>query len=208
MHPNYPTASLRNLPYGYPPQDPHEWEELMHRVREWQPAAYLEVGARFGQSLTRIVDAALPAVCEIAVIDLPNEAWGSPGSEHALTEAVDLSRRRGCMTDLYLVDSQSDEAGEVAQNWRRFADLILVDADHTYRGVEADYHRFIECLAPGGHMVFHDIHGSGSSRGRDMGVPQFWENYVPRMKQKGLLVEEIHEGTGYGIGILTAPENL
>jgi hypothetical protein len=34
--------------------------------------------------------------------------------------------------------------------------LVFVDGDHTYEGARADYERWRELVAPGGHMLFHD----------------------------------------------------
>ena len=36
-------------------------------------------------------------------------------------------------------------------------DLILIDADHSYEGVKADWERFWPMVNPGGVLAFHDI---------------------------------------------------
>ena len=38
---------------------------------------------------------------------------------------------------------------------------LFVDGDHTYDGARADYERWHEFLAPGGHLLFHDAVRSG-----------------------------------------------
>jgi hypothetical protein len=34
--------------------------------------------------------------------------------------------------------------------------VVFVDGDHTYEGARADYERWSELVAPGGHLLFHD----------------------------------------------------
>jgi predicted O-methyltransferase YrrM len=61
-------------------------------------------------------------------------------------ERYDLSRD----VDLLVADSQT--APPPADRW----ELVVVDGDHSYRGVRADYERWRTRLAPRGHLVFHD----------------------------------------------------
>jgi predicted O-methyltransferase YrrM len=39
--------------------------------------------------------------------------------------------------------------------------LVFVDGDHTYEGARADYERWSELVAPGGHLLFHDAVDTG-----------------------------------------------
>ncbi len=43
----------------------------------------------------------------------------------------------------------------------RPCELVFVDGDHTYEGARADYERWREHVAPGGHLLFHDAQDTG-----------------------------------------------
>lgn len=51
------------------------------------------------------------------------------------------------------------------------ADLLFIDADHSYAGIKNDFNRFSPLVKKGGLIAFHDINPD-----RGNGVPNFWEN--------------------------------
>lgn len=160
----------------YPPQDPGEFEDLCQMVRELQPRHILEVGSRHGRSLVRLVEAGMPRVERVTVIEMPEGPWGKRGSQESLeTLCADL-RKRGLEVDLHLIDSHSEEAGALAESLRERVDLIFLDGDHTEAGVRQDFGRFFPCLTRWGLLAMHDIAGHESmwSGTAQMGVHRFW----------------------------------
>jgi predicted O-methyltransferase YrrM len=88
------------------------------------------------------------------------------------------------------------------------ADVLFIDADHTYEGVHADYHGYRPLVAPGGLIVFHDIvvHPHIPT----VGVHQLWTEISYRWPSTQIITDAEPWG---GIGILVnsplpAPEPL
>lgn len=185
--------------YGYPPQDPHEFETLCELVRVLKPHRMLEVGSRHGQSTTRLAEAALPGLLWLTCIDMPDLAWGHKDSEANLRYAAEELENRGVTVDLLMVNSHGPEAKEWAQEHAGRVDFIFLDGDHTLQGVREDFDTFSPCLAPGGVIAFHDIDGQGKqSRGQTLGVPAFWA----WLKGSGTMETwEYNAKTGYGVGV-------
>jgi predicted O-methyltransferase YrrM len=52
------------------------------------------------------------------------------------------------------------------------ANLVFVDGDHTFEGARADYLRWRELVAPGGHLLFHDAADTGGYGNVYPGVAQ------------------------------------
>jgi len=74
------------------------------------------------------------------------------------------------------------------------ADLLFIDADHTYAGVKNDFNKFSPFVKNGGLIAFHDINPD-----RGNGVPDFWENIKGDFEHK----EFRQKLTGWGgIGVL------
>lgn len=54
------------------------------------------------------------------------------------------------------------------------ADLLFIDAEHSYQGVKEDYFMYKGFVRSGGYIVFHDIQDHERWRGISMEVPRFW----------------------------------
>jgi len=54
----------------------------------------------------------------------------------------------------------------------RACDLVLIDGDHSYEGVRADYERWRRLLRPRGHLLFHDAVELGELSVAHEGVAQ------------------------------------
>lgn len=87
------------------------------------------------------------AGAEVVSIDLDLE-----GERMRAPELVDALDRFGLRERVQLVVGDSRSYPAVGDS----IDLVLVDADHSYEGVIADFEHWWPALRRGGHMIFHD----------------------------------------------------
>lgn len=76
----------------------------------------------------------------------------------------------GGNVDLIVGDSQHAKYDQIG-----VADLLFIDADHTYNGCLADILNWYDCLAPNGHLVFHDAYLG--SWGVQDAIIDFWDDH-------------------------------
>lgn len=160
---------------------------LAHGVR-----SYLEVGARYGQTLEAVGDA-MPESGVLVAVDLPNAMWGRADSWDHL-EAV-AERLRGKGHTVHLINGNSHETATVTavKAIRPIFDAVFIDGDHRYTGVLTDWMHY----GPLGHIVaFHDI--APKSENISVEVPRLWHDLRNRAKSQEILDPE-HPGMGIGI---------
>jgi len=84
-------------------------------------------------------------------------------------------------------------------------DLLFIDGDHSYEGVQADFLNYSPLVRPGGLIVLHDIvpdFGTryGKSTGHYTGgVPVFWEEIKPQLRTSEFIEDPGQDGFGIGI---------
>lgn len=88
-------------------------------------------------------------------------------------------------------DSQSQEIIDRVRALNYKFDLVMIDADHSYEGVKADYENYREMFADGAIVWFHDTVGCSPTVGR------LWEE----IKSEGHRVL-LDTGTYLGIGAI------
>lgn len=194
--------------HRYPPQNPSEFERLCQLIRELRPAHIMEIGSRHGRSLIRLVEAALPSLRKVTVIDLPGAGWGQKESEVSLQACCENLRSRGVEVDLRMIDSHGPEAGGIAAALRDQVDFLFLDGDHTYQGVKQDYEWFGPCVKPGGFIAFHDIAATNAQvngRGEMVEVPAFWRE-VRDSTPMDDFASWIGEASIFGIGVIRVRE--
>lgn len=118
-----------------------EAAHLYRAARDLGPATIVEIG-RFRGGSTLVLATAMDASSRLHSYDLLEP---DPGLVDALGR-YGLSRR----VQLQVGDSRTLPPPD------RPCELAFVDGDHTYEGVRADYERWKDLLAPGGHLLFHD----------------------------------------------------
>jgi predicted O-methyltransferase YrrM len=80
-------------------------------------------------------------------------------------------------------------------------DFVLIDGDHSYEGVKADFENILPHLRPGIPVAFHDIAISRSHHEQGCFVGEFWNDLKARYPQAGF--EEIRTHPDWaGIGII------
>lgn len=58
---------------------------------------------------------------------------------------------------LFIADSQKKETKDKVKEFCSQYDLIFIDGDHSYEGVNRDFELYQDLLSPRGYIVFHDI---------------------------------------------------
>lgn len=183
-----------------PSQNEWELESFISLLLENKVGWYLEIGARHGDTFHAVMSA-LPVGSLGVAIDLPGGAWGVESSQASLHRAADDLRAKGYDIEVLIGDSQSPE---IIREFRRSFgdnafDAILIDGDHRYEGVKADWLNYRE--AANGLVAFHDIAGHGlvqRATGYPVEVPRLWAELKPQFET----IEYIAPGSKMGIGVL------
>jgi hypothetical protein len=157
---------------------------------------YLEIGARDGDTFHEIV-IRLNLEYGLAV-DLPGALWGKSTTVTALKAATADLSGRGFRVEHLLGDSKDPTVIETIKSLGPF-DAILIDGDHTYTGVLADWQTY-GAMAP--LVAFHDIVGDGQRErvhNNPVQVPRLWAE----IKAGGTQTAEfISPGSAMGIGVV------
>jgi predicted O-methyltransferase YrrM len=144
----------------------HEAALLWKRAEGLRDATVAEIGRSKGCS-TLLLAAALGEGSHVYSYDLHVKATAGAESDAELRSVLE---RYGLADKVTLVVGDS----RTAETPPAQCELVLVDGDHSYEGVRADFEAWHERVRPGGHMLFHDAVGGQLSRPHD-GVVRFVE---------------------------------
>ena len=175
-------------------QQPLELERFADILTEHRVSSYLEIGARHGDTFYEIVRG-LPKNGLYVAVDLPNSVWGSNWSMDCLIDCVEELQAQGYNAHYVLGDSKSPEVVEIIRAQGRF-DAVLIDGDHRYNGVFADY------LNYGGAKIvaFHDISGEGLMCGENpVEVPRFWNEIKDKFPHEEIIRPSDDRPMGIGV---------
>ena len=158
-------------------------------------------------------------VCEIGVADGgTNFLLSQSLSSVTLMIGVDLFVRNRMLLryfskpqkDLFYLNGSSynestfNKVASILEN--RKLDLLFIDGDHSYEGVQKDFLLYRQLVKEGGHIAFHDIIPDyltrfGKQTGRYAGgVPVFW-NKIKKYYPYNEFIEN-SEQDGLGIGVI------
>lgn len=159
--------------------------------------SYLEIGARHGDTFFDVM-VSLPVGARGVALDLPGGNWGTSKSANTLTVACDCLIGQGCDVKMILGNSR-DPAVHARVAAAGPFDAVLIDGDHLYDGVAADWRNY----GPMARIVaFHDIAGDGQvtkdGRAIPVEVPRLWAELKPTRRH----VEFVAPGSKMGIGVL------
>lgn len=111
----------------------------------------------------------------------------------------------------HAVDGSSYDEGTLAKVKSlldgREIDFLLIDGDHRYEGVRADYLAYKSMVREGGLIAFHDIVPSQREDYRVIderwsgGVPRYWEELKTTEDEVWEIVADSGQG-GFGLGVL------
>lgn len=135
-----------------------ELDRFLSLIKDCDVRSFLEIGSRDGGTFHAVMSS-LPAGSKGVAVDLPGEAWGKGSSGPRLQEAVDDLKTRGYDVSAIFGDSRSPVVIEQVIRHGPF-DAILIDGDHRYDGVKADWETYSDI---GWLIAFHDIAGDGYS---------------------------------------------
>lgn len=187
-HPDWITVANTAISEHGAIQKAAEYAPLLELVAATQPETIIEVGADKGGTLYGWSQ--LPSQPAVLAVDMP---WGPFRAQphHKLPELHGA--------DLIIGDSHDPAVLQQVETWLggRKADVMFIDADHTYPGVAADFANFRPLTRLGGLVVFHDIliHPQFA-----VGVSQLWEEIKDLWPTTELIAPPLTWG---GIGVLT-----
>jgi predicted O-methyltransferase YrrM len=159
---------------------------LYRRAHGLRNATVAEIGRSKGGS-TLLLAAALGDGSHVYSYDLHVKATAGAESDAELRRVLE---RYGLAERVTLVVGDSRTAEPPPAQ----CELVLVDGDHSYEGVRADFDAWHDRVRPGGHMLFHDAVGGQLSRPHE-GVIRFVEELkrenrgFERRSEAGTLVD-------------------
>jgi predicted O-methyltransferase YrrM len=138
---------------------------LWRLARTVGPTTIVELGRYRGGS-TFLLAAAMAPAARLVSYDLHVKGGSGSDDDAELVRALERSGLAG-RVDLIVGDSRTAPQPEGP------CGLVLVDADHSYDGVRADYLRWRPKLPRGGHLVFHDARALRDLTSLDVEVARF-----------------------------------
>lgn len=181
-------------------QSKFELDSLINLFKEKEVCSYLEIGARHGDTFVAVMES-LPVGSMGVAVDLPGGLWGKSSSVKSLEKAIDHLKQKGYNVCMVLGDSKSPATIQKLLGYT--FDAILIDGDHTYDGVSADYHN-LKCFVNSRIMCFHDIVGHDQKElvhGNLVEVPRLWEE-IKEQNVYGDIYEFVDQGSTMGIGVI------
>jgi cephalosporin hydroxylase len=183
-----------------PMQIASELRTLLELLAADPPRAVLEIGTGRGGTLFLFTTVSQPDAVVVS-IDAANRE-GLFGGRRAYRWCARLYRALGTAGQRVVfiaADSHREETrAQVVEALRgEQLDLLFIDGDHTFEGVEADFRMYSPLVRKGGLVAFHDIvPGPPKFVG---GVPAFWQRV--RDDDSREFVESWDQGS-CGIGVL------
>lgn len=141
----------------------------------------IDIGAHHGG--TSILWGELGAQ-QIISIDLPDGPWGGLTAAAARDRNVQLEVNYPGFVGI-LADSHSPiTVAQVVGAIRHPVDLVFIDGDHSFLGVQADYQLYAPLVRTGGVVAFHDIADTEFHRDRGVDVARFWRTFDVTVRQE------------------------
>ncbi len=181
-----------------PIQSRYELRELAAFVERNRPRTILELGTARGGTFFVLARMAAPDATLIS-IDLPAgiggsgyPAWKDPILRSFATDGQEIHLVRADSHAPTTLDQVRAVLGD------RPIDLLLIDADHSYAGVKADYELYAPLVRRGGTICLHDVVPNPYNEAIE--VDRFWNE----VSDAGATVIQDPAGlAGFGIGVLT-----
>lgn len=180
-----------------PMQLSEEIRELLDLLSENPPRAVLEIGTARGGTLCLVTRVAAPDALVISV-DLPEGPFGG-GYPRWKTPLYRSFAGPGQRVELIRGDSAAPETRELVERLLedRPLDFLLIDGDHSYRGVRRDFEAYAPLVRRGGLVAIHDIRSGPPERVGE--VPRFWNQIRRHHRHREILVPRSHQGFGWGV---------
>lgn len=190
-----------------------EIKDLAELVDNQNPETIMEIGTLRGGTFyiwSRYVDSAEHLVS----LDLPGK--GIKKRRDKLLKEFAPSKK----VDVIRGNSHSEETLEEVKQRVEKVDFLLIDGDHTYKGVKEDFEMYKDLVAEGGIIAFHDIVPHASNRKEykerlessdeikekhvavgspNWGVAEFWEEIEGDYETEEFIAHPDQQGKGIGV---------
>lgn len=175
-------------------QNEAELRSFIELMKDYDARAYLEIGARHGDTFHEVM-INLPVGSFGLAVDYPGALWGTHKSKTPLELACADLKQRGYQIIMILGDST---APEIIKSIRANApfDAILIDGDHTFEGVKKDWENYGEL---GRIIAFHDIVGIDQIEKvhkKPVEVPLLWNEIKTTRPHIEFIADESKMGIG------------
>jgi len=183
-------------------QKVRELTPLVREVRALEPRVVVEIGTDLGGTLFVWCQLAT-ADATIVSIDLPGAAFGR---REARRTRASIERYARPGQHIHLLEADSHEAQTVERLREvlagRSIDLLMIDGDHTYEGVRADFELYSAFVGRNGMIVFHDI--LPSEIAADCEVDRLWSELRGRYRVAEFVDTYDDRGRGQwgGLGVI------
>jgi cephalosporin hydroxylase len=170
-------------------QKQDELAAAVELVAAADPKTLLEIGCDRGGTLW-----AWGQVCpEVYGITLADNSYSTGGSGQPLNTHTAM---------VYVGDSHDPTtlAWLTGQLYGRPLDVLVLDGDHLYPGIQADWELYGRLVRPGGLILLHDIYSAGDLRCE---VWKFWPGKVKALPPDWVSEIRSAEATAYGWGVVT-----
>ena len=190
------TCSLGPL-HVRPMQIHAEIVELLEILAGEPPQSVLEIGTARGGTLCLLTRVAAPDALVISV-DLPEGPFGG-GYPEWKSPLYRSFAGPGQRVELIRGDSGTPETRDRVERLlgERGLDFLLIDGDHSSRGVRRDFETYAPLVRPGGLVAFHDV--SPGPAERVGGVPEFWRQIREYHRHREIAAPGDQEGFGLGV---------
>jgi predicted O-methyltransferase YrrM len=169
---------------------------LLDRLAALRPRRVVEIGTAGGGTLFLLTRVAADDA-RIVSVDIKGGEFGGGYTRRRKLLYRQFARAQQQLS-LILGDSHARETRDaVARAAGGPIDFLLIDGDHRYEGVRADFDMYAPLVGPGGLIAVHDIvPGDAAVVG---GVPRFWQEVRDSSAEEFV---ESWDQRGYGIGVL------
>ncbi len=179
-------------------QNKYEMIEFSKLIDKLKPKIILEIGTAMGGTLYLLSRFSASKAILIS-LDLPEVIVGGkffPSNPSFFKKFVKKKQKIILIRDNSHKFSTLQKIKRILKN--RKIDVLFIDGDHTYEGVEKDFEIYKSLVKSGGLICFHDIvPGLYDNVG---GVPDFWRKIRKKYNSREI-VEDWNQG-GFGIGII------
>ena len=174
---------------------------LARLIAALRPRRLLEIGTARGGSLLLWARA---AAADATLVSVDRPPWPLDGPAEAQTRRA-LRRVGSRRQVVHAIRGDSHNLVVRARAAAAFdgqpIDVLIIDGDHAYDGVAADFHDYAGWVRPGGLIALHDIYPHSQGWGGE--VPRFWREIRDRHVTTELIANPDQDG--FGIGVITAP---
>ena len=160
-------------------------------VMDLAPQVVVEVGSDVGGTLWAWQQVGARRVIGV---DLPNAKYSSGCYQLRGSNELDPHGSEVVYGDSHATATLEQLAGLLGSDE---VDMLFIDGDHTYEGVEQDFYMYAPLVRPGGIIGLHDICDHGRP---DVQVDQWWKTL--RFPKEEIITDPATWG---GIGVIRQP---